>query len=188
MTAVKRLPRLFAIAVVLLAIGVFAWNAIETSTARVNATTSTESVFSAGTVDLAQIGTVVDLLFDVDNLYPGREIEGCVEIEYRGSVPADVRLHARSLGGSGLERFVDVQVRLPRAESCDDVGEARGATIYDGRLGNLAIAHGSYATGFQLGEMTTADSMVLHVVATLIDDNAAQGLTTEFSMTIEARP
>ena len=183
-----RLPRLTAVAIVLVALMIFVWNAVQTSGARVNATTSTESIFSAGTVDLAQIGSVVELLFDVDNLYPGKEVVGCVEIEYRGSVPADVRLHARALGGTGLEQFIDVEILGRGSATCEGVDETSQDSMFDGVLADVERRHGSYADGLLLGEMTASDSVVVRVLAELIDDNAAQGLTTEFSMTVEARP
>jgi hypothetical protein len=184
----QRLPRLTAVAIVLVALMIFVWNAVQTSGARVNATTSTESIFSAGTVELAQIGSVVELLFDVNNLYPGKEVVGCVEIEYRGSVPADVRLHARSLGGTGLEEYVDVEIALLRSATCEEAEVRPQSAMFDGALADVELRHGSYKDGLRLGEMTASDSVVVRVLAQLMDDNEAQGLTTEFSMTVEARP
>ena len=95
------------------------WSAISTSSAKVVASTSGTSFFTAGTVALTQPDTVVELLFDADGLYPEISISGCVEIEYSGSVPAAVRLHGQPLGGSGLESFVDFEVR-ERSASCGE--------------------------------------------------------------------
>lgn len=173
---------------VLGALGVFVWNAVETSSARVNATTSANSVFSAGTVDLAQPNTVVELLLDANNLFPGTEIDGCVEIEYRGTIPADVRLHARLVGGTGLDTFIDLRVTLPPTDSCDTPLPAGSPVIFEGTLDRFWRSHSSYAAGIGLAEMTTSDIAVLHVVAGLQDDNDAQGLVTDFTLTVEARP
>ncbi len=170
------------------ALGVFVWNAVETSSARVNATTSANSVFSAGTVDLAQPNTVVDLLLDANNLYPGTEVEGCVVVEYRGSIPADVRLHARMVGGTGLDEYVDIRVTLPPIDDCDTPIPADSPTIYEGTLDRFWRTHHSYGAGIGLAEMTTSDFAVLHVAARLQDDNNAQGRTTDFTLTVEARP
>lgn len=188
-SATRRLGPTILIAVLVLgSLATFIWNAVETSTARVNATTSANSVFNAGTVDLAQPFTVVDLLFDANNLFPGAEVEGCVEVDYRGSVPADVRLHAQMVGGTGLEQFVDIRVTLPDVATCDDVGDDKGRLFFVGSLGEFWRMHNTYGDGVELAEMTAGDRGVLHVAATLIDDNAAQGLTTDFSLTVEARP
>lgn len=184
----RTLPTVILTAIVLGAIAVFLWNAVETSTARVNATTSANSMFSAGTVDLAQPFTVVDLLFDANNLFPGAEIEGCVEVEYRGSLPADVRLYSRTLGGTGLDEFVDIRITLPEVATCDDVRESKGRLYFVGTLAEFWRGHDSYHKGLRLTEMTTGQTAVLHVAANLVDDNAAQGLRTDFAMTVEARP
>ncbi len=184
----RTLPTVVLSVIVLGAIGTFLWNAVETSTARVNATTSANSMFSAGTVDLAQPFTVVDLLFDANNLFPGTEIEGCVEVEYRGSLPADIRLHGRTMGGTGLDEFVDIRITLPQVATCDDVAESKGRLYFVGTLAEFWRAHDSYHKGLPLTEMTTGQTAVLHVTANLVDDNAAQGLRTDFAMTVEARP
>lgn len=181
-------PTILVVVVVIGSLATFVWNAIETSTARVNATTSANSVFSAGTVDLAQPFTVVELLFDADNLYPGVEVTGCVEVDYRGSVPADVRLHSQRLGGTGLEEYVTVRFIQSSSETCDDDGVADGSGIYEGTLGTFWREHGSYRNGIAVGQMQTGDRVVLHATASLVDDNTAQGLDTDFSLTVEARP
>lgn len=187
----RSIATVLAICLVLAALATFVWNAIETSGARVNATTEANSVFAAGTVDLAQPSTVVELLFDATNLYPGSELAGCVVVEYRGSVPADVRLHAQVLGGSGLDEFVDMRATMPAVDSCDDVTIESAAllpALYSGTLSTFWRTHNSYGAGVDLGEMSAGDLAVLHVTAGLIDDNDAQGRTTNFSFTVEARP
>lgn len=181
-------PTILVIVVVTASLATFVWNAIETSTARVNATTSANSVFSAGTVELAQPFTVVELLFDADNMYPGGEVTGCVEVDYRGSVPADVRLHANLLGGSGLDEFITMRITRPNVETCDDQIGTDGPTVYRGTLGDFWREHNTYRSAVVLGEMQADDRVVLHATAVLLDDNAAQGLDTDFSLTVEARP
>ena len=94
-------------------------SAISTSTARVTASTTGSSFFAAGTIDLSQPDSAVDLLFDTDGLYPGLDARGCVVIEYNGSLPVDVRLHASTRGGTGLEEFVELELRLRDSTTCD---------------------------------------------------------------------
>ncbi|MGI9607705.1 MAG: hypothetical protein ACR2P0_16370 [Acidimicrobiales bacterium] len=177
-----------AASAVFISLFVVAWNAIETSTARVNATTSTNSVFSAATIDLVQPDSAVQLLFDADGLYPGAVTTGCVEIEYRGSIPASVRLHGNRLGGTGLEDFVTLRILELETTTCPIDGAA-SLIVYEGLLGDLWRTRGSYATGVVLdSDMRSGDRFALHAIAEVVDDNAAQGLTTDFAITVEARP
>lgn len=181
--------RIAAVLLVVASIIVLVWNAVSTSSARVNATTSGSSFFSAGTIELAQPDTAVELLFDTDGLYPGRTAYGCVEIEYRGSIPASVRLHADRLGGSGLESLVELRISDVTIDGCADADPDRGQLVYDGRLEGLWIAHPSYRDAIVLDEsMEAGDRFALFATAGVVDDNAAQGLTTEFAITVEARP
>ena len=178
-----------AAVIVVISIAVFVWNAVATSTARVTATTSGNSFFSAGTIDLVQPDTAVELLFDADGLYPGRTTSGCVEIEYRGSIPASVRLHADRVGGTGLESFIDLRIIDITPAGCAAADADSGRPVYDGRLDRLWRVHPNYRTALVLREaMQPGDRIALFATASVVDDNAAQGLTTEFTITVEARP
>jgi len=177
------------VVIVLVSVAVFVWNAVSTSTARVSGTTSGNSFFAAGTVDLAQPDTSVELFFNAEGLFPGLETTGCVEIEYRGSIPSSVRLHARRLGGDGLEDFIDFHIVMARSGDCQNADELAGVAVFDGRLGQMWRQHFSYDTAIVLDRgMETSDRFVLQAVAVVLDDNAAQGLTTDFAITVEARP
>ncbi len=168
---------------------VFIWNAVVTSSARVNATTSGSSFFEAGTVDLAQPGTAVELLFDASGLFPGVETEACVEIEYRGTIPSSVRMHADRKGGDGLERFIDFQIIMLDAANCSTADAATGEPLYSGLLSDFWRTHSNYDNAIVLdAEMEETENLVLRAVAGVVDDNAAQGLSTDFSITLEARP
>ena len=179
-----------ALVLVVLASGVvFVWSAVSTSTARVSGTTSGNSFFAAGTVDLAQPGTAVELLFNADGLFPGLEARGCVEIEYGGSIPSSVRLHAKRLGGDGLEDFIDLHIVMATAGDCESADELAGVAVFDGGLGQMWRQHFSYDSAIVLDrEMEASDRLVLQAAAVVLDDNAAQGLTTDFAITVEARP
>ena len=175
--------------IVVASIVVFVWSAVSTSSARVNATTSGNSFFTAGTIDLVQPDTAIELLFDADGLYPGGSTSGCVEIEYRGSIPVSVRLHADRVGGTGLESFIDLRIDDVTPDGCEVASPEADRTVYDGRLARLWRTHSSYRDALELrGAMEPGDRMALLATAEVIDDNDAQGLTTEFTITVEARP
>ncbi len=191
-TAQSTMKNVRNIAVVLLvttSVVVFVWNAVVTSSARVNATTGGSSFFEAGTVELAQPGTAVELLFDASDLFPGVDAEACVEIEYRGSIPSSVRVHADRRGGDGLEAFINLQLVVVAAQDCATAGDAEGVPVYDGLLSDLWSTHSNYDNAIVLDpEMEAAERLVLYAVASVVDDNSAQGLSTDFSITLEARP
>lgn len=182
--------QVLAVLVVLGSGAVLVWRAVSTSSARVTATTEGTSTFSAGVVDLTQPDTVVDLLLDADDLYPGIEISGCVEIEYSGSIPATVRLHAADRQGSGLEDYIDLTLVKIAGDACPEADdEPTGTPLFSGRLAALWQTHPDYAAGIPLAaDMTEGERVVIHATATVVDDNRAQGLTTDFAVTIEARP
>lgn len=187
MTA-RRLVGAAAAAAVLIAGAVLVGNAISTSSARVSATTSGQSFFAAGEVSLRQPDAAVEMLFDADGLYPGVPVEGCVDIEYTGSIPAGLRVHGERLGGTGLDTYVDLRFTIGTTP-CADGAEADGLIVFNGRLSTLWSAHGNYDSGVILSDAARpGDRLALHAVATVADDNRAQELTTDFSITIEARP
>ena len=163
-------------------------SAIRTSSARVAATTSSSSFFAAGVVELTQPDGSVSLLFDADGLYPGRPVEGCVLVEYAGSVPADIRLHGELTGGTGLERFVELTLTVADQGSCD-TPTAAPRPVFSAPLDQLAANHANHGDGVPLLTGAEAgDRLVLRGAATLVDDNEAQGLDTRFSIVIEGRP
>jgi len=174
---------------VAVAAAIFIWSAVRTSTARVAATTDNQSLFSAGTLTLDRPDGRASLLLNADGLYPGLEVDGCVEIAYDGSVPAALRLHGDAAGGSNLEDFVDIVIeRSPLGGSCSSFG-LPGRPVYDGRLGQLWRRHPDYAQGITLSPQATAGSrLALRARATVVDDNDAQGRSTEFLLTVEVRP
>lgn len=172
--------------VILAAAGVIVWSAVSTSSARVAATTGGDAFFAAGEVALSQPDARVDLLFDDDGLYPGRVVSGCVFVSYDGSLPATVRLHGRRTSGNGLDEYIDLQVRL--AESCDG-DEPTGEVVFDGRLAGLWRTHGAFDRGVDvISSARPGDRMAIWASAEVADDNRAQGLSTTFTLTVEARP
>ena len=165
---------------------VLVWGAVSTSSARVAATTSGDSFFAAGEVALSQPDARVDLLFDDDGLYPGRTVTGCVEVRYDGSVPASIRLHGRRTSGTGLDDYIDLRITL--ADGCD-VDPVVEPPVFDGRLAGLWSSHGAYDRGLVvIPSARPGDVIAIHASAAVVDDNRAQGLSTTFTLTVEARP
>lgn len=179
------------VVLVVLSIGWFAWSVLTTSQGKVTALTANRgNLFRTGTIDI-DTDAPAQLLFDVDGLYPGTVLESCITVSYVGSIPGiGVRLHARMAGGTGLETFVLTSVQLGRGGgdgSCAGFTPAR--SMFDGTLAELAAAHPDYDDGAELwADAQPGDQAVVRVTAQLADDNAAQGLTTDFFVTVEARP
>lgn len=177
----------------IVAVAVVISNAVSTSSARVSASTSSESFLTAGTVTLGRSDDSASLLFDADDLYPGREVRGCVVLEYAGSVPAVVRLHGDRGAGTGLDSYVELRLVALAGDDCpsDDqlVEDPSARSLFNGSLTSLWSDHASYRTGLPVAtSMVPGDRLVIEAVAVVVDDNRAAGLTTEFTFTFEARP
>lgn len=167
-------------------------NVVSTSSARVAATTSSDGVLGAASVSLAQPGDVVELLLDADGLYPGVSVDGCVVVEYTGTVPVSVRLHGAAADDAGLDPYVEIVFSELDGDDCaasDGTPGAGSTELYSGRLDAFWRRHGSYGSGLDVGPtLVSGERIAVVAVAAIIDDNRAQGLTTDFTLTIEARP
>jgi hypothetical protein len=182
-----RLVQTLAVLGLVLAALVFAWSAVETSSAKVRASTETVGFFSAATVTLDRSDASAELLFDTAGLYPGKVVTGCVQVVYDGSVPADIRLHGRTVGGSGLDDYVDLT--LHTAESSSSCRRGAGPPLHEGLLADLWLDHPDFGQGLVLADAAEPGrTLTVWASATVVDDDRAQGLDTEFSIFIEARP
>lgn len=183
-----RAAKLTGAILVVVAAVVVIWSSISTSTARVVATTNAQSAFGAASLALAKSESSSELLFETEGLYPGLEVEGCVEIVYEGSIPGSLRLHADRAGGNGLDRYLDITLEVSaNPGTCDAFTPERN--VYSGRLRRLWQDHPDYGGGIILADDIVAGTQVaLRGVASVVDTNQAQGLTTEFSATVEVRP
>jgi hypothetical protein len=188
-----------AVAVVLVvAGGIVAANAVSTSSARVNASTSTDGLLTAGNVVLRRADDSAVLALDAMDLYPGRSARGCVAFEYAGSVPVDVRLFGDPGEGTGLDEYIDLRLTSVAGATCPSPDQPARAPstrdesapeLYRGRLSSLWSEHSSYGTGVTIvPSMSAGDRVAIDVVLEVVDDNRAQGLTIDFSFTFEARP
>ena len=159
---------------------------IRTSMAEVTASTSSTGLFSAGSIELEQVGEAVELLFDEDLLYPGRSAEACVEVVYRGSVPADVRVYAQPLGGTGLDQYIEFELWTSDRPCGDD--EPAAAPLFADTLRNFWERHGAYASGVHLESVERDQRVTMVARAELLDAADAAGRYTDFAVVVEARP
>lgn len=179
--------RLGLIAIGLVAAVVVAVSGIRTSRAEVSASTSTAGLFSAGTIEINQVGRGVELLFDEEKLYPGTFTDACIEVVYTGTIEATLRFHGSRLGGTGLDRYLRFSV-WTSDQRCP-VANPPSPTLFNGTLDEMWRDHSSYADGIEIGrDMTTGDRVTLVGRAELLDDQDAEGLYTDFALVVEARP
>ena len=128
-------------------------------------------------------------MFDVSNMVPGLPAEACITITYTGGADADVKLYAGEVTGD-LAPYLDVAI-----ERDDDAGGEFGdctgfdsdATIYDGTLEAFGTAAIDFDTGVGQWTASDADAVTYRVTAELQSDNAAQGLSSELTLTWEAQ-
>lgn len=156
------------------------------------------NVFSSGTVSLADNdadGAVLTLA----NARPGDSDVGCVLVTYTGSLPADVRLYGGSTGG--LAPYLELTVERGTqgsAPAADCTGFTPDATDYLGS--GPGVVHTGRVDGYPAdwaggivdppsGSQTwsNGESHSYRFTVTLVDDPAAQGLTSDASFTWEAR-
>ncbi len=162
-------------------------SAVRTTSARVSASTDSSSLLSTGTIALDQ-DTAVDLLFDEQNLYPGRTVENCIDVTYVGSLDAELRVYGTIDGGTGLDDFVDLRLAL-LTDGCARSATSPLGTQHDhGSIADFVSAQPSWPEStLRIAPVGTDDVVGLWASVVVRDDNAAQGLTTDFSVIVEAR-
>lgn len=186
----KEAATIAAFLVLIASAGLVGLAAFDTAGARISDSTNNQSnLFEAAEIDL-DIGGDTSLLFDADRLYPGLVLERCIEIAYIGSLDEiDIRLSARRDGGDGLELWIETSIETGTGTDPECADFARRDTVFDGRLGDVWASHPTFATGLPIGDgVDSGFETTLRVTAEVVDDNAAQSLTTDFWMTVEARP
>ncbi|MFW2381827.1 MAG: hypothetical protein ACN4GZ_08730 [Acidimicrobiales bacterium] len=179
---------------VMVAALVLVWSSLTTASARFSGSTSNEnSLFTAAAVDVV-VGTpgvdATELRIDGDGLYPGRVVQRCLPVKFIGSIDGvAVRLMGRSQGGTGLEQFVQTTVETGSGTDNECADFSPEQTVFQGSLDSLWRSHGNFASGLDImasaddGEQTT-----VRVQVEVESNNDAQGLTSAFSLLIEARP
>ena len=171
---------------VLVAAAALVVGGVRTSMAEVTASTSSRGLFSAGSIDLEQVGEAVELLFDEDLLYPGVTADACVEVVYRGSIPAEVRVYAQPTGGTGLDDYISFELWVTN-RSCADRGPTADS-LFGETLGDFWRRHGDYGSGVVLGTVEQNQTVTLVARAELLDNDDAAGRYTDFAVVVEARP
>lgn len=179
---------------VLVAVAFLIWSSMTTASARFAASTSNEnSLLTAASVDIVvggAGGSSAALRIEGDGLYPGRIVERCLPVTFRGTIDGvSVRLMGRLEGGTGLGQFIATEIDRGTGsdENCQDF--VADIPVYRGPLDQLWLDHPTFAEGLRLlpaavdGETTT-----MRVRLEVESDNDAQGRTTDFSLIVEGRP
>lgn len=184
----------FAI-VVVLAAGAVAFSTVTTASARFAASTGNESsLFEAAAIDLVvdngEDGAAARLLVDADGLYPGLLVDRCLLVTHRGSLDAvDVRFHVAPGDETELAPFLQTRVEIGEGADpeCSDFEPVEA--IFAGSLSQLLAEHGSFSDGVELmSDAGDGDSVAMRISFEVVSDDRAQGLTTGFMATLEARP
>lgn len=187
-------------AATLAALGVLAWSAVNTASARIaGSTESGGSLLQAASVSLQRDtsgggsggGLSSELLVDADGLYPGMVVERCLPVRYAGSLDdVPLVLSARISGGSGLERYLDtvVEVGTGADPACGDFAPAPAATPWSGTLAALASNHPRYERGLDLAGLSDGQAVTVRFRFDVASDDGAQGRSTAVHLRFEVRP
>ena len=196
-----RRPRrglLRAATVVLLAVA--AVNGVSGTIASLSAQSRNPSnAFSTGTVVIGD-NSSGSTLFTLSAADPGSSASGCIKVTSTGSVASTVRLYGSNSGS--LASYITLTVTrgtdsAPSYASCTNftadatnyLGSGNGV-IYSGTLSAFPT---SYASGIvdplaaSPESWTQNEAHSYKVTATLVNDNAAQGLSATATFTWEAR-
>jgi len=177
--------RIALTALVLAALGPLA---VQNAVAALGTSASDEGGFANGTVDLRS--DAGGALFRVPDAAPGEAQTAAVTIQYLGSIPAGVRLYART-SGTGLAQFLMVTVTRGTGEgssfipdSTDYVGAGPGV-LYRGWLADFPT---SWTSGLvDPGTWQQGESHTYRFTVRLADEPGAQGLTAGASFRWGAR-
>lgn len=185
----RRSPRWASIAVLPLGLtlsGFFVWQGSEAAfTAQ---TSNPGNSFSAGTVTLSDDDTGV-AMFTMSGLRPGSTDTKCITVTYTGSLAATVKLYVApgDYTGTGLGTYLNLTVQEGTGGSyASCTGFVSSAADYTGTLGAFAAARTSSATGVGSFAPTAGQSRAYRFTYTLADNNAAQGLNSQVTLTWEA--
>jgi hypothetical protein len=162
-------------------------------------TTNPNNSFASGTVAISDNDSGTAML-SLANASPGTSDTGCIKIDYTGTLSSTVRLYATVTGT--LASYLTVVVTRgtdssPSFDSCTSftadatnyIGAGAGV-IYNGLLS-------AYPANYTAGLVdplpgspetwTTSETHSYKFVVTLVDDTAAQGLSSTAAFTWEAR-
>lgn len=174
-------------AVAAVALGVTLVYSARTSGAQFTASTSNSSnQFWAGSIDVTT-NLAQPVLLTSAGIYPGLEISECMEVSYVGTIEGvSTRMYAR-VGEGDLSEFLNIAIE--RADSSVPCAEFEPTSqVFEGTLAAYAGRYHDFASGYDLNLGNPGETATLRIVATVADDNAAQGLSTDFSFFLEGRP
>lgn len=162
-------------------------------------TGNTGNSFASGTVAIEDNDSNTAMLA-LANAKPGDADTSCIRIEYTGSLDSTVRLYGSVSGG--LTDYLTLTVARgtdssPSFDSCSNftadaanyIGAGNGV-VYSGPLSAFPVSYAAGIVDPTSGTPETWSQNEAHsyrFVVTLVDDNAAQGLTGNASFTWEAR-
>ncbi|NNE72312.1 MAG: hypothetical protein HKN26_01475 [Acidimicrobiales bacterium] len=185
------LVRRAALPLTVLAICFTAIAGVTTTQARISASTSnTANVWSAGTLEL-DIDGPSRLFIDAGNMYPGLLLERCIPITYAGSIDGgDIRLFGELLpGGTNLEEYLVLAVETGRGSDPDCGDFTLERSLFNGSLAAMWQTHADFERGLPILDADAAGATTtMRVQLTVVDDNAAQSLASNFNAVLEVRP
>jgi hypothetical protein len=162
--------------------------------------------FATGTVVIGDNDASTAILGITGGL-PGAFDEGCITIDYSGTVPATVKLYGSQTAAStpSLAQYLDLRITrgtfttAPSFDACgtftpdstDYVGAGNGV-IYSGTLANFDAAHGDYSGGLtdptaSAEVWTTGETHVYRIRVTVQNNAAAAGLNVTQTFGWEAQ-
>jgi hypothetical protein len=160
-------------------------------------TDNTGNTFSAGTVTLTDNDGGSTAMFTFTNQKPGVSEDGCIKVNYTGSVSAPtVKLYGTVTGTMAPYLNLTVTRGTDATPSFDNCAAfVADSTNYNG-LGAGVLYNGtlsgypaSYAAGLTdpVTPWTSSTSASYKFTVSVVDDNAVQGLTSGATFTWEAR-
>jgi hypothetical protein len=187
MTGILRLQIAAALAGMALVSGLV----FQTSSAAFSGTTTNSgNSFAAGTVSLSDDDSA-GAMFSLSNLKPGDTSTKCIQLTYTGSLGSAIKLYGAIGGGTGLGSYIDLTVTSGTPGTFADCSTFAGTQIYTGTLANFASTYTNWTSGLSDPNWTpntNGQTRTYRFVATLQDNNSAQGLTANtVSFTWEAQ-
>lgn len=183
------LLRLGAGALGLTAVGVFLVQGSEA--AFTASTTEAGSSIAAGTVALSDSNSSSSAMFNVGNLNGGQVITRCVNVDYSGTLTADIRLHGVTSGelAPGLATQIELGTGAAGGSSfsCDGF-QVPQAPSFNDTLAVFGTTHKDYATGIGgYDDATAGATKSYRITMTVSNDNTFQGKTAGVAFTWEAQ-
>ena len=138
---------------------------------------------------------------------PGAFDEGCITVDYSGTLPATVKLYGTQTAAStpSLAQYLDLRItrgtfsNAPSFDACStftpdatDYAGAGNGVIYSGTLANFNGAHSGFANGLtdpaaSAEVWTTSETYVYQVRVTVQNNAAAAGLNVTQTFSWEAQ-